>query len=203
LDAADLVPLPVELDDAATRPQRSTGDAAGFDLCASESTTVPPKSKWVKVRTGVKLAIGAPAVKRRLCADTVVYGAIRARSGLTSKGIDVFHGTIDADYRGEILVMVRNSTDAAFEIERGDRIAQLIFSIALVPNLVDYEKIETAFQTARGEGGFGSTGVSAQAGIPVEATIDVSEGVAPPPDEAAGAEGADAAEGAEGEDSRV
>lgn len=170
-DANDLVPLPIELSDTATRPKRATGDAAGFDLCAAQPTVVPPDGKWVCVSTGIKMAIGAPSVKRRLGADTVVYGAIRARSGLTFKGLDVFHGTIDADYRGEILVMVRNRTSSEFEIERGDRIAQLIFSIALVPNMIDYEDIETAFETTRGSGGFGSTGVSPR----VEATIEVAE----------------------------
>jgi deoxyuridine 5'-triphosphate nucleotidohydrolase len=121
------------------------------------------------------MAIGAPEVKKRLGVDTVVYGAIRARSGLTSKGIDVFHGTIDSDYRGEILVLIRNNTNAEFEIERGDKIAQLIFSVALVPTLIDYEKIETVFETARGDGGFGSTGVKSAT------DASLPDRVAPPP----------------------
>ena len=95
----------------------------------------------------------------------------RARSGLTSKGIEAFHGTIDADYRGEVIVMLKNTTNQEFVVKKGDRIAQLIFSIALGPNMIDYEDIETAFETTRGTGGFGSTGVSPR----VEATIEVAE----------------------------
>ena len=174
LDTADLVALPIELSDAAMRPTRATSEAAGFDLCASESKTVPPNSQWVRIGTGLKMAIGAHAVKQRLGADTVVYGAIRARSGLTSRGIDVFHGTIDADHRGEIKVLMRNGTDMPFEIAIGDRIAQLIFSISLVPRLVCYENIETALDTARGAGlRDAGAGPSSAVDVPVDVTIDV------------------------------
>jgi dUTP pyrophosphatase len=165
------VPVPIELSDEATRPKRATEDAAGFDLHAAESVDLPPGCVWTRVATGVKLAIGAPSVKQRIGRDTVVYGAVRARSGLTSKGIDVFHGTIDADYRGEIVVLMRNTTNAMFQVERGDRVAQLIFSIALVPQLVDYEGIERLFGSDRGASGFGSTGMKGD--VP-HAVIDVA-----------------------------
>jgi len=151
--------LPIELSSDATAPIRATADAAGFDLCASNDVILPPQSQWIRVNTGVKMAIGAESVKQHMGGNTVVYGQIRARSGLTSKGIDAFHGTVDADYRGEIIVLVKNTTDAIFDLKRGTRIAQLLFSVALVPKLVEHDDI-AAFETMRGDRGFGSTGDS-------------------------------------------
>ena len=132
---------------------------------------------YTKVKTGVKMAIGTPQSKLRFGDEAVIFGAIRARSGLTSKGIDVFHGTIDADYRGEILVLARNTTNADFQIEAGDRIAQMVFSVALIPDLVEYEDI-AKFNTERGAGGFGSTGVGASASVAAAAAASTTAEVA-------------------------
>lgn len=159
VDIGDFVALPVELSDAAKRPTRATTSAAGFDLTAEKTVVLPVGGVWVAVGTGVKLAMDAPEVNSRLSPDTVLFGMVRARSGLTLLGVDAFHGTIDADYRGEIKVLLRNTTTKNVEIEAGDRIAQLVFSVAFVPHLVDYERIGEIFASDRGSSGFGSTGM--------------------------------------------
>jgi len=84
---------------------------------------------------------------------------IRPRSGLAYKhGISVVNspGTIDADYRGEVKILLINHGDKTFEINRGDRIAQMI--VAPVTQ-ADFELVETLSATKRGAGGYGSTGV--------------------------------------------
>ena len=84
---------------------------------------------------------------------------VRARSGLAAKkGITVLNapGTIDADYRGEICVILVNLSNEPFTVERGERIAQLVLARHEV---VEWEETETLSDTLRGSGGFGSTGV--------------------------------------------
>jgi dUTP pyrophosphatase len=173
-DASDLVALPIELEDGcAMKPERKTLGAAGFDLFASKKSTLQPTGEWTKVHTGLRIGIGAPSVKQRLGPDTVVYGAIRGRSGLTYKGIEAFHGTIDSDYTGEIVVLMKNTTAEPFEVSKGDRVAQLIFLISLVPNLVPTDSIDDIVKTERGENGFGSTGVGSEQDPEVVTKIDV------------------------------
>jgi dUTP pyrophosphatase len=85
---------------------------------------------------------------------------VRPRSGLAAKhGVTVLNspGTIDADFRGEVCVLLVNHGDLVFEIERGDRIAQLVFSPVCKVNLNESEELT---HTQRGQGGFGHTGVS-------------------------------------------
>ena len=159
------MPVPVELGETATMPKRATSGSAGFDLCASEDVVLPANGVYTKVKTGVKMAIGTPQSALRFGEGVVVFGAVRGRSGLTSKGIDVFHGTVDADYRGELVVLMRNTTNADFQIKPGDRIAQMVFSVALIPALVEYDDVAKEFDTERGAGGFGSTGVAAVAAV--------------------------------------
>jgi dUTP pyrophosphatase len=86
-----------------------------------------------------------------------VYGRVAPRSGLSVKnGIQVGAGVIDADYRGEIKVLLFNQTlDNTFEVEPGDRIAQLICERCELPEVIQVEELD---DTLRGEGGFGSTG---------------------------------------------
>lgn len=84
------------------------------------------------------------------------YGRVAPRSGLAAKhGIDVGAGVIDEDYRGNIGVVLFNHGKEAFEIKRGDRIAQLICERIVYPVLEEVEKLT---ETVRGAGGFGSTG---------------------------------------------
>ena len=84
---------------------------------------------------------------------------IRSRSGMTIKGLVVANspGTIDSDYRGEVRIIVRNTTtDITLAIEDGDRIAQAVFNKVEHPEVIEVEELS---ETLRGDGGFGSTGV--------------------------------------------
>jgi len=122
--------------------------AAGFDLHAavSESVVLAPGERAL-IPSGF-----AMAMPRELEAQ------IRPRSGLAYKhGITCLNspGTIDADYRGEVKVLLINLGQEAFTIERGERIAQMVFQ--RVPQ-VSLEEVEELSDTSRGEGGFGHTG---------------------------------------------
>jgi len=130
-------------------PNYETLASAGMDLRAnlSESITLNPLERAI-VKTGlfIELPIGYEA-------------QVRPRSGLAAKkGITVLNspGTVDADYRGEIGVILVNLSNAPFVVENGERIAQLI--IAKHERTVWIEADELT-ETSRGEGGFGSTGV--------------------------------------------
>lgn len=132
-------------------PERATAGAAGFDLRAAvgRATELLPGAV-LAVPCGLALAIPAGW-----------EGQVRPRSGLALKhAVTVINapGTIDSDYRGEILVPLVNLGREPFVIERGMRIAQIVF--ALVPE-VSLDRVESLpADTARGRSGFGSTGTS-------------------------------------------
>lgn len=127
-------------------PAYATDGAAGADLYAAERAIVPAGG-WTLVGTGIRLQL------------PLGYEAqIRPRSGLAAKyGITVLNtpGTIDADYRGEIRVLLVNHSATSFPISRGERVAQMV--IAPIQR-VDFVEVANLDETARGEGGFGSTG---------------------------------------------
>lgn len=127
---------------------RATGGAAGLDLCADlDEDLVVQVGARALVPTG--LAIALPEGHE---------GQVRPRSGLAAKhGITVLNapGTIDEDYRGEVKVLLVNLGDVAFTIRHGERIAQLV--VAPVTK-VEVDEVDALDETARGEGGFGSTG---------------------------------------------
>lgn len=86
------------------------------------------------------------------------YGRIAPRSGLAAKNfIDVGAGVVDEDYRGNIGVVMFNHADTAFEVKKGDRIAQLICERIFYPTIEEVDKLS---DTVRGAGGFGSTGTN-------------------------------------------
>lgn len=120
---------------------------AGADLHARESAVLQPGERAL-IRTGLAIALPHGYV-----------GLVHPRSGLAAKhGITVVNapGTVDAGYRGEIMVTLLNTDNAnAFEVKRGDRIAQLVIQKV---ELAQFEQVETLDDTARGTGGFGSTG---------------------------------------------
>lgn len=131
-------------------PAYETEAAAGLDLRAATPAdgpiTIPPGGRAL-VPTG--LALQFPAG---------FEAQIRPRSGLAfQRGVTVLNapGTVDADYRGEVKVLLVNLGDEAFVVERGARIAQLVFAAVARAELVDVEGLEAS---ARGTGGFGSTG---------------------------------------------
>ena len=130
-------------------PARATPDAAGFDLMAAvPAPVVLPPTARAAIPTGLVLAI-----------PDGYEGQVRPRSGLALRhGVTVVNapGTIDADYRGEVMVLLINHGAEAFTIERGMRIAQLV--IAPVQAVRWREQALDLDVTARGRGGFGSTG---------------------------------------------
>ena len=130
-------------------PHYSTIASAGMDLRANinESISLKPLERAI-VKTGIfmELPVGYEA-------------QVRPRSGLAyKKGITVLNspGTIDADYRGEVGVILVNLSSEVFVIEDGERIAQIVFAKHEQGNWIEVETLE---ETGRGAGGFGSTGV--------------------------------------------
>ncbi|MCB4807344.1 dUTP diphosphatase [Tamlana sp. 62-3] len=130
-------------------PHYETLASAGMDLRAnlSESRILKPLERTI-VGTGlfIELPVGFEA-------------QVRPRSGLAAKkGVTVLNapGTIDADYRGEIGVILVNLSNDDFEINNGERIAQLVIA---KHERAEWDIVEELSETARGEGGFGSTGV--------------------------------------------
>ncbi|MBR1672265.1 MAG: dUTP diphosphatase [Fretibacterium sp.] len=127
-------------------PAYATPGSAGVDLRASEPCAIPPGGRAL-VPTGIRLSI-----------PEGYEAQVRPRSGLALKhGIILPNspGTIDADYRGEVCVILMNLGEEPFSIQPGDRIAQMVF--APVARVV-WDEAGTLDETERGSGGFGSTG---------------------------------------------
>lgn len=96
-----------------------------------------------------------------MAAPEGTYGRIAPRSGLASKHfIDTGAGVIDADYRGEVKVLLFNHSDVDYEVKKGDRVAQLVLERIYTPEVMEVENLE---ESVRGAGGFGSTGYSGNA----------------------------------------
>lgn len=138
----------IKLDSNAQSPKRATESAAGADLYAlTEGTlTIEPHTTCL-IHTGIALEI-----PEGMC------GLIFARSGLASKkGLAPANkvGLIDSDYRGEIMVALHNHTNEVRTVENGERVAQLV----IMPYVAaEYTLCDALSDTARGDGGFGSTG---------------------------------------------
>jgi len=129
-------------------PRRATPGSTGFDIFAC----IDGESAITLVGTQPKLIPTGIAIEVHRGYDV----QIRPRSGLSSKGVGVTLGTIDSDYRGEILVtMYLFDPDATFEIKHGDRIAQMVVGTIADLSLVEVEELTP---TERGAGGHGSTG---------------------------------------------
>ncbi len=135
-----------------TMPSYATDGAAAVDMRAAidEGTTVTIQpGQRAMIPTGMAISLE----------NANVVAILAARSGLAVKsGINLANGigVIDSDYRGEICVGLYNSSDVPFTVNRGDRIAQLMFMPVYVANLIEATTLD---ETARGAGGFGSTGV--------------------------------------------
>jgi dUTP pyrophosphatase len=127
-------------------PARATEHAAGLDVVAAENVTLAPGERHA-VATGFAVAIPEGYEVQ-----------VRPRSGLALKyGVTCLNtpGTIDSDYRGEVKVILANLGSEPFEVRRGERIAQLVPAPVLK---ADFVEVEVLGETARGAGGFGSTG---------------------------------------------
>lgn len=132
-------------------PAAATAGAAGLDLAAAVPEDAPmvlaPGARAL-VPTGVVLAL-----------PEGTEAQVRPRSGLAARhGVTVLNapGTVDADYRGEVMVILVNHGTEPFDVRRGERIAQLVVATVTAVRLVPVEALE---ETARGDGGFGSTGL--------------------------------------------
>ncbi len=130
-------------------PARATAGSAGMDLRAAvgEDVVLAPGQRTL-IPTGIALAL-PPGFE----------GQVRPRSGLALRhGVTVLNspGTIDADYRGEVSVILINHGEEPFTVRRGERIAQLV--IAAVPDS-RLDEVDSLPESARGAGGYGSTGV--------------------------------------------
>lgn len=127
-------------------PAYATDGAAGMDVVSAEDVTIAPGARHA-VATGLAMAI-PPGFEVQ----------VRPRSGLALKhGITVPNtpGTIDSDYRGELKVILINLGNEPFAIRRGDRVAQLVLAPVVQAGWVEVDELD---DTARGSGGFGSTG---------------------------------------------
>lgn len=144
------------LREGARLPTLASVDAAGFDVhaCLSEPVCIAPGA-FSLIPTGLAMAI-----------PQGWEGQVRPRSGLARKhGVTVLNapGTVDADYRGEVGVLLVNHGREPFSVADGDRIAQIVFApLAPRPVFVQVASVEALGLTARGEGGFGSTGVASR-----------------------------------------
>ena len=128
-------------------PAYATAGAAGMDLLAAAALTIPPGGRAL-VPTGLAVAL-PPGWEMQ----------VRPRSGLALKhGITVLNapGTVDEDYRGEVGVILFNAGSEPFAVARGERVAQAVFAPVA---RVAWEEVPELDGTARGAGGFGSTGV--------------------------------------------
>ena len=129
----------------ATIPTRATEKSAGVDLYAACDKVIPPFGKDL-ITTDIAI---------KLPNDT--YGRIAPRSGLAKNHhIDVGAGVIDADYSGNISVVLFNHSNTNFIVNKGDRIAQLICCKIVIPHVCEVQKID---ECKRGKNGFGSTGM--------------------------------------------
>ncbi len=136
-------------------PAYQSAGAAGMDLLAAVG-----KSKPLRLAPGVRVLVPTGLV---LALPRGLEAQVRPRSGLALRhGLTVLNspGTIDSDYRGEVMVLLVNLGDQPVMIARGERIAQLVVQRFERATLVEVSEIAT---TSRGAGGFGSTGVKARA----------------------------------------
>lgn len=146
--AAEMLPsIKMTVENGSFTPNRATAGSAGFDFASNKHVKIKAKTTEL-IPTGVKLAIPEGYV-----------GLLLSRSGLgVKKGIVIAQGagTIDSDYRGEIMVPLYNRTNEDYEVPVGTRVAQMIF----LPVLCDARVVTDLDGTERGSKGFGSTGTS-------------------------------------------
>ncbi|MBN1619829.1 dUTP diphosphatase [candidate division WOR-3 bacterium] len=129
-------------------PEYKSEEAAGADLKSCEDAVILP-GEWKAVRTGIALEI-----------PEGYHAEIRPRSGLALKhGITVLNspGTVDSDYRGEVMVILINYSGRDFQIRAGDRIAQMVVTGSIRCSFAESGSLR---ETGRGDGGFGHTGLS-------------------------------------------
>lgn len=131
------------LNNKAIMPTRGTEHSAGFDLYAPERVDIPAGQSYL-VGTGLAMAI-----------PNGWFGQVNPRSSIASKKkVRVGARIVDSDYRGEVFINLHNDSDMTYEIQKGDRIAQIVF----MPFMSDVAQVDELDNTERGAGAFGSTG---------------------------------------------
>ena len=134
----------VKLSEFATAPYRASPGAAGYDLYSAREKIIAPGGRAC-ILTDLQLGIPFGC-----------YGRIAPRSGLAVKnGVDVGAGVIDANFRGNVGVLIFNFGDEPFHVKIGDRVAQLVLERICNP---DVQEVQSLDSTSRGGHGFGSTG---------------------------------------------
>jgi dUTP pyrophosphatase len=139
----------ISMTGGARLPEYATHASSGMDLCASLDAplTLPPRERRL-IPTGIHISI-----------PEGYEAEVRPRSGIANRfGVTLVNspGTIDADYRGEVKVLLINLGEEPFVIGNGDRIAQMVFKAVARAH---WKTVETLPETKRGKGGFGSTGI--------------------------------------------
>lgn len=133
-----------KLNEGAQVPTRSNPGDAGYDLYADTQVDIHPH-ELAMIPTGIAISIPPDC-----------YGRVAPRSGLAWKHqLDVFAGVVDSSYRGEIKVLLKNYSAHTVTLNKGDRVAQLIFERIYTPVLVESASLD---ESDRGAGGFGSSG---------------------------------------------
>lgn len=133
-----------QLDDRAVLPTRGSAFSAGLDIYSIEDFVIGPRERAI-ARTGLAVAI-----------PPGFYGRVAPRSGLAANhGLDVLAGVIDADYRGELCCVLYNTSDSAMTLAAGTKVCQLLIEKIITPKAAWVNDLD---ETARGAGGFGSTG---------------------------------------------
>ena len=135
-----------EVRGGAVIPSRGSPGSAGYDLSSAVVKVIQPWARAV-VPTGWAMTV-----------PPCTYGRIAPRSGLAvKKCIDVAAGVVDADYTGEVGVVLVNNSNVEYKVNIGDRIAQLVLEMIVTPEI---EIVDDLADTTRGAGGFGSTGIT-------------------------------------------
>ena len=136
-------------------PERMSEGSGGSDLFAAEDIVVPAATVSEKGRVDLGRALIPLGIAIELPVETV--GRIASRSNLSvNSNIEAGAGWIDSDYRGEVMVELKNFSSVDFKVKKGDRIAQLIL---LPVTMAEFKVDEMLGDTDRGQSGFGSTGI--------------------------------------------
>ena len=133
-----------KLTQTARLPERAHEHDAGLDVFADETVTLPEYGR-ATIRTGIVVNLLYPWQ----------VGLIWPRSGLAAKGISTDAGVIDSGYRGEVKIVMTNSTPHRYTIHQGDKIAQILIQKVFLDEVMEVQELE---DSTRGANGFGSTG---------------------------------------------
>jgi dUTP pyrophosphatase len=148
------------LDDRLKDFEQATSLSAGYDLrCCEDSEVILLPGQTEKIKTGIAVSMGIVANSYLVDGSVLNYCAVvMPRSSLGCRGVKPRNvpGLIDADYQGEIMLCMHNESDVFVSIRPMERIAQLVFMLAVTPQFVIVD--EFGSKTVRGDNGFGSTG---------------------------------------------